>query len=62
MRRARATFIMAHRLSTEWPADRIPVFRNGRIVEEGGLNALLARGGLFTALAGAQGFEVPQAG
>jgi len=38
------------------------VFQDGRIVEEGGLNDLLARGGLFTALAGAQGFEVAQAG
>jgi len=62
MRRARTTFIMAHRLSTERPADRILVFQDGRIVEEGGLNALLARGGLFKALAGAQGFEVAQAG
>ncbi len=54
--RGRTTFIIAHRLSTVRRADRILVFHAGRIVEEGGFDELLRRGGRFTALAQAQGF------
>ena len=52
----RTTFIIAHRLATVRRADRILVFDEGRIVEQGGFEALLARGGRFAALARAQGF------
>ena len=53
----RTTFIIAHRLSTVRRADRILVFHEGRIVEDGGFDELLRRGGRFAALARAQGFE-----
>ncbi len=55
--RGRTTFIIAHRLSTIRQADRILVLEQGRIVEDGTFDALLARGGRFSALARAQGFE-----
>ena len=58
----RTTFIIAHRLSTVRRADRILVFHAGRIVEEGGFDELLRRGGPFAALAQAQGFATSQAG
>ena len=60
--RGRTTFIIAHRLSTVRRADRILVFHDGRIVEEGGFDELLSRGGRFAALAGAQGFEPAEVG
>ncbi len=59
--RGRTTFIIAHRLSTVRRADRILVFQDGRVVEEGTFDDLLARGGLFADLARAQGFEVAAA-
>jgi ATP-binding cassette subfamily B protein len=46
----RTTFIIAHRLSTVRDADEILVFDNGRIVEQGTFNALLARQGHFANL------------
>lgn len=46
----RTTFIIAHRLSTVRDADEILVFDDGRIVEKGDFNALLARGGHFADL------------
>ena len=46
----RTTFIIAHRLSTVRDADEILVFDDGRIVEQGSFNALLARQGRFAAL------------
>jgi len=47
----RTTFIVAHRLSTLRSVDRILVFRQGRIVEDGPLEALLAiPGGHFRRL------------
>ena len=58
--RGRTTFIIAHRLSTVRRADRILVFHNGRIVEEGSFDDLLRRGGRFAALAQAQGFAVAE--
>ncbi len=60
--RGRTTFIIAHRLSTVRRADRILVFHDGRIVEEGSFDGLLLRGGRFAALARAQGFAVAEAG
>jgi ATP-binding cassette subfamily B protein len=46
----RTTFIIAHRLSTVRDADEILVFDDGRIVEQGNFNTLLARQGRFATL------------
>ena len=43
----RTTLIIAHRLSAVKQADRILVFEGGRVVEEGGHDALINRGGLY---------------
>ena len=50
----RTTFIIAHRLSTVRDADEILVFDNGRIVEQGGFDSLLARRGRFAELVESQ--------
>jgi ATP-binding cassette subfamily B protein len=50
----RTTFIIAHRLATIRNASRILVFDDGKIVEEGTFEALVARGGRFAELAKAQ--------
>jgi glucan exporter ATP-binding protein len=50
VRAGRTTFIIAHRLSTIANADRILVFRNGRIVEAGRYHELVALGGIFSNL------------
>jgi ATP-binding cassette subfamily B protein len=52
--RGRTTFIIAHRLATIRNASRILVFDEGRIVEEGTFDALVAAGGRFAELAKAQ--------
>ncbi len=46
----RTTLVIAHRLSTIRNADRILVMQNGRIVEEGNHEELLARQGLYQTL------------
>jgi len=43
----RTTLIIAHRLSAVRQADRILVFENGRVVEEGAHQTLIERGGLY---------------
>ena len=43
--------VIAHRLSTVQEADRIFVMEEGRIVERGRYDALMAEGGAFAALA-----------
>ncbi|MBZ0068547.1 MAG: ABC transporter ATP-binding protein/permease, partial [Thiobacillus sp.] len=43
----RTTLIIAHRLSAVKQADRILVFENGRVVEEGDHAGLIDRGGLY---------------
>jgi len=46
----RTTFVIAHRLSTVRHADKIVVLHAGRIVEIGGHEALLERGGHYSRL------------
>ena len=48
---SRTTIIIAHRLSTVLKADRIVVFDQGRIVEQGSHADLVAQGGLYARLA-----------
>jgi ATP-binding cassette subfamily C protein len=43
----RTTLIIAHRLSAVKQAGRILVFENGRVVEEGGHDELIEKGGLY---------------
>jgi glucan exporter ATP-binding protein len=52
--KGRTTFVIAHRLATIRNADRILVFDNGRIVETGTFDELVATGGRFAELARAQ--------
>ena len=49
----RTTLIVAHRLSAITHADRILVFEDGHIVEEGSHDALIASDGLYSRLYGA---------
>ncbi|OYX68316.1 MAG: multidrug ABC transporter ATP-binding protein [Caulobacter sp. 35-67-4] len=46
----RTTIVIAHRLSTVRGADRILVFQQGRVVEEGSHAELKARGGVYARL------------
>ncbi|MCP8940537.1 glucan ABC transporter ATP-binding protein/ permease [Alsobacter sp. SYSU M60028] len=55
----RTTLVIAHRLATIRNADRIMVFEQGRIVEAGGFDELVAKGGRFAALAKAQFMDQP---
>ena len=52
--KGRTTFVIAHRLATIRNADRILVFDQGRIVETGSFDELVAKGGRFAELAKAQ--------
>ncbi len=51
----RTTVVIAHRLSTIRGADRILVFQDGRVVEEGRHGELVARGGTYARLTAAAG-------
>jgi len=53
----RTTLLIAHRLSTVRGADRIYVLDQGRVVETGTHDGLMARGGLYERLAGAQDLD-----
>ncbi|WP_134500501.1 glucan ABC transporter ATP-binding protein/ permease [Microvirga pakistanensis] len=52
--KGRTTFVIAHRLATIRNADRILVFDQGRIIETGTFDELVAKGGRFADLARAQ--------
>jgi ATP-binding cassette subfamily B protein len=52
--KGRTTFVIAHRLSTIRNATRILVFENGRVLENGTFDELVAKGGRFAELARAQ--------
>ena len=59
MMEGRTSFIVAHRLSTIREADIILVMQDGKIVEQGTHDALLARGGFYARLYNSQ-FETVQ--
>ncbi len=52
--KGRTTFVIAHRLATIRNADRILVFDQGRVIETGTFDELVAKGGRFAELARAQ--------
>jgi subfamily B ATP-binding cassette protein MsbA len=54
LRQGRTTIVVAHRLSTVRDADQIVVMADGRAVETGTHEALLARNGAFARLVRAQ--------
>jgi glucan exporter ATP-binding protein len=60
--KGRTTFVIAHRLATIRNADRILVFEQGRIIETGSFDELVARGGRFAELARAQFMTEDRAG
>jgi len=58
----RTTFVIAHRLATIRNAETILVFEGGRIIESGGFDELVSRGGKFAKLAQTQFMAALEAG
>jgi ATP-binding cassette, subfamily B, bacterial len=52
LRRGRTTIVIAHRLTVVLEADQVAVIEDGRVVEAGSPDALLAADGRFAALYG----------
>ena len=50
LRQGRTTIIIAHRLSTVIDADQVAIVEDGRVVEVGPPDELIARGGRFAAV------------
>jgi len=59
--KGRTTIVIAHRLSTVLKADRILVMEQGRIVQQGTHDELMAAGGLYRRLYEVQFRDVPEA-
>jgi subfamily B ATP-binding cassette protein MsbA len=55
--KGRTTVVIAHRLSTIQNADEIIVMSEGKIMERGTHNALIAEGGMYSKLVELQAFE-----
>lgn len=53
----RTTFVIAHRLSTVRNADRILVFDNGHIIEDGNHKSLMEKNGVYAELYRTQNFD-----
>jgi len=53
----RTSIVIAHRLSTVKAADQILVLAEGRIVEQGRHDQLIASGGLYSELVAKQSFQ-----
>lgn len=60
MMQGRASFIVAHRLSTVREADIILVMKDGKIIEQGRHEELLAKGGFYATLYNSQFVQVKQ--
>jgi ATP-binding cassette subfamily B protein len=56
----RTTFVIAHRLATIRNATRILVFKDGRVIETGSFDELVAQGGAFAELARSQFLVAPK--
>jgi ATP-binding cassette subfamily B protein len=54
MMKGRTSFIVAHRLNTIKNADKILVMKDGKIVEQGRHDELMAKNGFYASLYGAQ--------
>jgi ATP-binding cassette subfamily B protein len=60
LKKGRTTFVIAHRLATVRDADRILVFKDGRIIEHGSFDELVRQRGYFSGLVATQ-FQNPAA-
>jgi ATP-binding cassette, subfamily B, beta-glucan exporter len=57
VRKGRTTFVIAHRLTTVMNADKLLVFKAGRIVESGSYDELVRLDGVFAGLVKASGMD-----